>query len=95
MNNHNSGSQVDLVLIALVILRVLIVLGIWLALFLALFFGYFTVPIILLGIITVFYALSDIGVFVLFRRRKITDLRKSMLSALDEQPHLENPPDNN
>jgi predicted DNA repair protein MutK len=50
--------------------RVVVVLLIWLALFLAMFLGYFTVPILLVGVMTLVYGLSDIGLFVAMRRQQ-------------------------
>ncbi|MBN2047023.1 MAG: hypothetical protein JW750_04185 [Anaerolineaceae bacterium] len=43
-----------------IIVRVAVILVIWLGLFLAMFLGYFTIPILLIGIFTLTYAISHL-----------------------------------
>jgi len=56
-------------LVIIVIFRVLITLGIMLTLFLGLWIGYFTVPIILIGVFSIILAISDIGVLFSLRKK--------------------------
>jgi len=57
---------------AVIIARVVFVLIIWLGLFVAMFLGYFTVPIIVVGGITLIYALSDLGFFFIIKKNRPT-----------------------
>ncbi len=56
-------------LVIIVIFRVLITLGIMLTLFLGLWIGYFTVPIILIGVFSIILAISDVGVLFSLRKK--------------------------
>jgi hypothetical protein len=53
-----------------VVIRVIGVLAVWLLLFLGVFLGYFTVPILLVAALTVLYSVTDIGLFITVRRRE-------------------------
>ncbi len=66
-------------LVVIVIFRVLITLGIMLTLFLGLWIGYFTVPIILIGIFSIILALSDIGVLFSLHKKDsiVSDTNKT------------------
>ena len=66
-------------LVVIVIFRVLITLGIMLTLFLGLWIGYFTVPIILIGIFSIILALSDIGVLFSLHKKdsSVSDTNKT------------------
>ena len=53
-----------------IIIRVALILVVWLSLFLALFLGYFTVPIILVILVSGVYALTDAAFLVSNKIRK-------------------------
>ena len=53
-----------------VILKVVSFLGIWLAIFLAMFMGYFTIPIIMIGILALVYAFADVGTAITNKRQR-------------------------
>ena len=57
-------------LVIIVIFRVFITLGIMLTLFLGLWIGYFTVPIILIGAFSIILAISDIGMLFSLRKKE-------------------------
>lgn len=59
----------DTAVVVVILVRVVVMLVIWLGVFLAIFFGYFTVPFILVSVITAIYLISDIGLFVSLRRK--------------------------
>ena len=65
-NSQNADVWVGLVIIA----RVILMLAVWITLFLAIFLGYFTYPLFLIGLLTLIYALSDLGIFVALKKRK-------------------------
>lgn len=70
-------------LMAFVLGRVIIILLVWLGVFLAMFLGYFTVPVILIGAMAIIYALVDLGFYMsVNRQKKASDLRHSFLSKL-------------
>jgi apolipoprotein N-acyltransferase len=73
-------------LVMLVILvRVGIILALWLGVFLATFLGYFTVPVILIGLVIAIYMLSDLGLFlVIRRRRRKVDKRREFLDSFKD-----------
>ncbi|MCD4752586.1 MAG: hypothetical protein K8R40_05905 [Anaerolineaceae bacterium] len=54
-------------LTVIVLIRVFISLGIMMALFLGMWIGYFTLPLILIGIFSILLAISDIGILVSLR----------------------------
>ena len=62
-----------------IIVRVGLILVVWLALFLALFLGYFTVPIIIVIILSSLYTLTDAAFFVANRRQQQERERDEML----------------
>jgi hypothetical protein len=68
MPEENESGRVNLLIGAIILLRVAAVLVIWVALFLAVFLGYFTVPILLVGGLTVVYAVTDAGLYVAMKR---------------------------
>lgn len=55
-----------------IVIRVGFILVIWIGLFLAMFLGYFTVPIILVVVLTILYGLSDAVLLLVARTRKQT-----------------------
>jgi protein-S-isoprenylcysteine O-methyltransferase Ste14 len=83
MPEKNPSQRANPLLMLFIIGRVIIILLVWLGVFLAMFLGYFTVPIILIGALAVIYALADLGFYVAVnRQRKARDLRKSFLNSL-------------
>lgn len=69
-------------LLALVIVvRVTLFLALWLILFTGMFLGYFTVPLILLAFLTLFYALTDAGVVLALLRQRARQARRAFLDA--------------
>jgi protein-S-isoprenylcysteine O-methyltransferase Ste14 len=83
MPEKDPNQRANPLLMVFIIGRVIIILLVWLGVFLAMFLGYFTVPIILIGALAVIYALADLGFYVAVnRQRKARDLRKSFLNSL-------------
>lgn len=54
----------------IILIRVLVTIGIMLTLFLGMWIGYFTVPIILILVFSTTLAISDIGLFVSLKKEK-------------------------
>jgi len=52
------------------VVRVIVVITVWLVLFLGVFVGYFTVPILLVATITILYSVADIRLSATVRRRE-------------------------
>jgi hypothetical protein len=59
-------------LMTVVIFRVLVTLGIMMTLFLGMWIGYFTIPIILIGVFSIILAISDISILFSLRKNKNT-----------------------
>jgi hypothetical protein len=79
----------DPLLLVLILARVGFVLVVWLAIFLAMFLGYFTVPILMVGGLAVIYSLADLGMYVALKRQNRTEfLRHQFLRG---QGRLEEP----
>jgi hypothetical protein len=74
----------DIWLSVVIIGRVVLMLGLWITLFLMIFLGYFTVPILIIGAVTILYMVSDLGMFVVVRRHRQALQQRKVL--------LENPP---
>lgn len=55
-----------------IVIRVGFILVVWIGLFLAMFLGYFTVPIILVVVLTIIYGLSDAALLLVTRMKKQT-----------------------
>jgi amino acid transporter len=70
LSEETPSENTDVWVNILIIGRVILMLVIWIALFLAIFMGYFTSPLILIAVITVIYAISDLGIFVALRKQK-------------------------
>ena len=69
-----------------ILARVSIILVLWLGVFLATFLGYFTVPVILIGLVIGFYMLSDLGLYlVIRRRRRKVDQRQEFLKSMKDE----------
>ena len=85
MSDNNQSQSPDAVVVIVILARVFFMLVIWLLVFLGIFLGYFTVPIILIGIITVVYLISDLGLFVtLKRRRQKINERKEFIESIED-----------
>jgi hypothetical protein len=83
-NKPSPGS--DAVVVIVILARVFVMLAIWLAVFLAIFLGYFTVPFLLISVITAIYLITDLGLFVTLKRRRkaISERQKFIESNQDE-----------
>jgi predicted DNA repair protein MutK len=66
----NEPGLSDSLLAVIILARVFVILVVWLALFLAMFLGYFTVPILLVGGVMLVYGLFDIGLYVVLKKQK-------------------------
>ena len=72
----------DVVSLFFVLFRVVILLITWLGVFLATFLGYFTLPMVLIGVVVLIYTISDIGLFLAFRQKGSgSDQRKLFLKT--------------
>lgn len=71
-----------------VVFRVLITLGIMMTLFLGMWIGYFTIPIILIGVFSIILAISDLS--FLFSLRKNQDLPPENSNTSDNSEKIEN-----
>jgi apolipoprotein N-acyltransferase len=72
----------DVVSLFFILFRVAIILVTWLGVFLATFLGYFTVPMVLIGVVVLIYTVSDIGLFLAFRHKgNGSDQRKLFLKT--------------
>jgi predicted DNA repair protein MutK len=76
----------------LIILKVALVLVIWLGIFLAMFMGYFTVPLLLVGGLVLVYSLTEIGLAMAINRQKADDLRRDFLRATEKTGKLDKRP---
>ena len=76
----------EALVMVVILVRVGIILALWLGVFLATFLGYFTVPVILIGFVIAIYMLSDLGLFLVIRRRrrKVDQRREFLDSSKDE-----------
>ena len=70
MPEENTSGKSDIWVSVVIVVRVILMMVIWIALFLAIFLGYFTFPLFLIGLLTLIYALSDLGIFVAWRKRR-------------------------
>lgn len=76
----------DTLVMLVILVRVVVILLIWLGVFVAAFLGYFTVPLVLIGFVAVMYMLSDLGLFLVFRRRnKGISQRQLFLSSFKKR----------
>lgn len=84
-NKPSAGG--DALVVTVILARVLVMLVLWLGVFMAIFLGYFTVPILVIGLVIAINMISDLGLFVaLKRRRKLVDDRQEFLKSLDDNP---------
>lgn len=82
-------------LITVVLIRVIVTLGIMMTLFLGMWIGYFTIPIILIGVFSAILAISDIGILLSLRKDEGSFLEKSKNkdiknSLIDEDENIIN-----
>ncbi len=70
MSNNQQPASIDPWISVVIIVRVIAILVLWIVLFLSIFMGYFTFPILLIGLVTVIYMISDLGIFVTLKRRQ-------------------------
>ncbi len=79
MPDKNEPTRVMFHVGLIILVRVVLILLIWLVLFLGMFLGYFTVPIILIGALTLVYTLTDAGLYLTVRRqtRQAQDARST------------------
>lgn len=82
MADNQQPTGIDPWISIVIIIRVVAILVLWIVLFLSIFLGYFTFPILLIGLVTVIYMVSDLGIFVTLRRRQQTArLKREQLNA--------------
>jgi len=75
----------------MVAIRVIVAITVWLVLFLGVFLGYFTVPILLVTALTLLYSVTDIGLFMTVRRReRARKEREALLRAQRKPDELKN-----
>jgi predicted membrane protein len=91
VSDNKQSQSSDAVVVIVILARVFFMLVIWLLVFLGIFLGYFTVPILLIGIITAFYMISDLGLFVTLKRRKqkINERKEFIESIQDDSGRKE------
>ncbi len=71
-----------------VIVKVALFIGIWLAIFLTMFLGYFTIPVIMIGVLVVIYTITDIGAYVALKRQRTgAELRAEFQKTKDRGEH--------
>jgi apolipoprotein N-acyltransferase len=86
-NKPSQGS--DAVVVVVILARVFFMLVVWLVVFLGIFLGYFTVPVLLIGLITAIYLISDLGLFVTLKRRgQKTSERKEFIETIQDDSTL-------
>ncbi len=82
MPREDEGDRVTLQVGAIILLRVAAVLVVWVVFFLSMFLGYFTVPLLLIGGLTIVYAITDAGMYVAIRRQtEARQARQAFLSS--------------
>jgi hypothetical protein len=73
LEEQEKSERTGLLVWTSIILRIVLTLSLWLVLFLGMFLGYFTVPIILVGLVTLLYMLIDIRYVYLARKQTQED----------------------
>lgn|GEM_PF-2194684 len=90
MSENKPSPSTDAIVVIVILARVFIMLALWLLVFLGIFLGYFTVPILLIGIITAIYMISDLGLFVTLKQRKQkNNERKEFIESIQDDPDQE------
>jgi len=88
VSEHKTPRDSDSLVVLVILARVLIILVLWLAVFLATFLGYFTVPFLLISIITAAYLISDLGLFFTLKKRKdVKTDRQEFIDSIKENPN--------
>ncbi len=64
-------------LIVIVLIRVFLTLGIVMALFLGMWVGYFTIPLIIIVVFSIILAISDIGILFTLREKNAKPAKSS------------------
>ncbi len=88
MTEKHKSIGADLFFTLIVVGRVVLMIGIWLILFLMLFLGYFTVPILLIAGLTLVYVLTDfVMVSFVNKQRKSMEQRQEIIdqNSKDEE----------
>lgn len=87
MPEEDPSRRANPLLMVFVVARVIIILAVWLGVFLAMFLGYFTVPVILIGAVAIIYAIADLGFYVAVnKQRKASDMRHTFLESITAPP---------
>lgn len=87
MPENKPSPGVDVLVVSIILARVLVMLVLWLGVFLSIFLGYFTIPLILLGLASVIYVISDMRMFAAIKRRqKMVDERQEFLQSIEDNP---------
>lgn len=80
--SEETPEQAPRTLLVVIILKVVVILAAWLGIFLAMFLGYFTVPLLVVGGLALLYSIADFGLIVAIKRQKQTEeLRKAFLQS--------------
>lgn len=67
--DRQHGPSVDIWVGLVIIGRVLMITVVFLALFLAIFMGYFTFPIVVIAVVSIVYMISDVGLYMAIKKR--------------------------
>ena len=91
MPEQGSSSNIDPWVGVVIIIRVVVILVLWLLLFLGIFLGYFTLPILLIGLVTVIYMLTDVGIFVAIKKKRqpVKKQQAELAARLDDSEKRE------
>ena len=91
MSENKPSPSSDVIVVIVILARVFVMLVMWLCVFLAIFLGYFTVPFLLISLITAVYLISDQGLFVTLKRRRkhISEGQEFIESIKDDSTHKE------
>lgn len=90
--NHDleRSTATDFWVTLVIIGRVVMILVLWVTLFLAIFLGYFTFPVLLIGLVTIIYMISDFGLYMTVKRRqRARQEREALLKSYSERSDSE------
>ncbi len=86
----NKNTPLSPFVAAFILLRVVVILVIWLGLFLTMYVGFFTIPVILISIMTIIYAIMDVVLYVRVRQyERFVKERKKFLRDVNDQGSIE------
>ena len=86
----NKNTPLSPFVAAFILLRVVLILIIWLGLFLTMYVGFFTIPVIVISIITIIYAIMDVVLYVRVRQyERFAKERKEFLKGVNDQGSTE------